>query len=48
MKINSVFPWNIPIFILQMKKFTRNKIDIIIRRISHESLKCVVSISILV
>ena len=47
MIISSVFSWNFPISILQMKKFTRNKINIIKRRISYDSLKCVVSISIL-
>ena len=35
------------ISILQMKKCTRNKINIDIRRLSYDSLKCVVSIAIL-
>ena len=47
-KIIITFPWYFPIFILQMKKCTRNKVNRNIESTSYGSLKCVLSTPIIV
>ena len=47
-QITTGFPWYIPISIFQMNTITRNKINTHIKNTSYDSLRCLLSFSILV
>ena len=47
-KITTGFPWYIPLSIFQMNKITRNKINTHIKNTSYDSLRCLLSFSLLV